>query len=76
LAIKLQWSSCRGHLKQDSLVLNCLPEGGAYARAASTGCLGLFGSGLKMNFSGVTNSVAVLENISMIFRAQIFVDNE
>jgi len=30
LAIKLQWSSCRGHLKQESLVLNCLPEGGAY----------------------------------------------
>jgi signal transduction histidine kinase len=29
-AIKLPWSSCRGHLKQESLVLNCLPDGGAY----------------------------------------------
>ena len=28
--IKLTWSSCRGHLKQESLVLNCLPDGGAY----------------------------------------------
>jgi len=29
--IKLPWSSCRGHLKQEYLVLNCLPDGGAYA---------------------------------------------
>ena len=29
-AIKLPRSSCRGHLKQESLVLNCLPDGGAY----------------------------------------------
>jgi len=28
MPIKLQWSSCRGHLKQESLVLNCLLEGG------------------------------------------------
>ena len=30
LAIKLPWSLCRGHLKQESLVLNYLPDGGAY----------------------------------------------
>lgn len=27
---KLTRSSCRKHLKQESLVLNCLPDGGAY----------------------------------------------
>jgi hypothetical protein len=31
--IKLPWSSCRGHLKLESLVLNCLPDGGAYGVA-------------------------------------------
>ena len=29
--IKLLWSSCRGNLKQESQVLNCLPVEGAYA---------------------------------------------
>jgi hypothetical protein len=34
--IKLPWSSCRRHLKQESLVLNCLPDGEAYAADVST----------------------------------------
>lgn len=39
--IKLQWSSCRGHIKQESLVLNCLPDGGDYEGAVRY---------LKLNF--------------------------
>ena len=31
-------TKCRGHLKQESLGLNCLPEGGAYGSAQVCPC--------------------------------------